>query len=135
MKILNQTWREARATWVRPGEGQRSAIDYCLVRRRARERVGELWVDEENEVGVTSDHRLVTIQIGREVINRGEKNRKINRWNLKSERWRDYREKLKGRENGEEKNIYEMDEKLKQDIIQCTERTIGRVRRKVIIIT
>ena len=131
MEILNQTWGEARATWVRPGEEQRSAIDYCLVSRGARERVNNLWVDEENEVGVPSDHRLIVIQYGREEERRVEKKRSINKWNIRGGRWEEYREQITAMEEGEGNNVEEMDRRLKQDIIRCAERTIGRIKRKI----
>ena len=65
LEILNLTRIEGAATW-RGRDGARSAIDYALVNRSMGRRVRRMWVDEERECELRTDHNLMVVEIGSE---------------------------------------------------------------------
>lgn len=62
MKILNLTRGGKQSTW-RVNDGTMSAIDYILANDKARRKVTEVWIDEEEEVELKSNHNRMMVSM------------------------------------------------------------------------
>ena len=130
LEILNFTRVEWKPTW-RGNDGKKSAIDYVLANGKIQNRIKRLWVDEEEEVEIRSDHNMmiVEIQSKRDAILESKEGNKVTgeKWNRRKARWDTFREDLKELEDSGEGGE-EMEGRLKREIEKSAERNIGKVR-------
>ncbi|KAG0715737.1 hypothetical protein GWK47_000111 [Chionoecetes opilio] len=136
LEILNVTLAEGRVTWI--GRENESAIDFMLVNRKARERVRNMWVDEERTIDVASDHNVMVMEyecLKEKRVN--VKEERNGRWKLRDADWDYFREVVSNEdwklgENGlrAERGVDEMNERLLRKLNKVAEESIGRTRKR-----
>ena len=89
LENLNETLAEGRVTWN--ARDQTSAIDYVLVNGRMRENVARMWIDEDGEIDMVSDHNMLVVECMRNVSKR-ETERKVRKkkWRLRDAKWEEF---------------------------------------------
>ena len=131
LEIINMTRLDGKATW-KGRDGVRSAIDYFLGNNIVSRRVERLWVDEEGEIEIKSDHCMMVLELVTKKETKKQEKRETKehrRWNLKRARWELYRGELKEWED-EEGDVNELNNRMKGDIIKAAEKGVGMRKLK-----
>lgn len=130
LENLNITIGEGRVT--RKSGGVESAIDFVLVNKNAREKVVSLVVDEEKEIDVGSDHRVLVLEyrLGEPKVKNTDDKKRVN-WRLKSACWEEYRCALQEEvwDWGEAVTVEVMNERLVGNITRTAEKKIGKSKQ------
>lgn len=103
LENLNETIGDGRVTWS--ARGQESAIDYVLVNGRMREIVSRMWIDENGEIYIVSDHNMLVVECMMNGLNEKKKTVEKKKWRLREAQWEDFRVELEKLEWNTEGNV------------------------------
>ncbi len=88
LENLNITIGEGQVTWN--AREARSAIDYVLVNSRARECISRMWIDEDGEYDITTDHNMLVVEYRSEKKQKDVVVKKKRKWRIKDANWDDF---------------------------------------------
>ena len=126
LEILNETIAEGKVTWR--GRESKSAIDYVLVNENARENISGMWIDEEGEFDVSSDHGLLHIKYLCDIDKVEPKKKKGCKWKLKDADWEMFREGMNGSATIVGNTVEALNENTVKEMEGVAKRTIGRTK-------
>ena len=126
---LNLEMGIERATWEKGGK--KSTIDYALVNRRARGKVRGLEIDEEGEIDVGSDHKMVLVEYGGSARDRPKNEVEKERWDIGRADWERYRNGLDSGDRIGEGGIEELNTNLTERLVNSAKQAVGKKKPKI----
>ena len=126
LEMLNETIAEGRVTWQ--GREHRSAIDYVLVNENAREKVLSLWIDEDQEFDIGSDHNLLLVRYDCEVKEAKQVQKRKSKWKLRNANWERFGVGMNEVVISEESSVENMSEEIVGAVETAARRHIGRTK-------
>ena len=81
LEILNETVAEGNVTGCR--RKQQSVVDYVLANELARKKVMSVFIDEEKEFSVNTDHNVLLVRYECKTVERKRMNQRHAKWKLK----------------------------------------------------
>ena len=128
LEILNETVAEGKVTWCR--REQQSTVDYVLANEHARKKVMSVFIDEEREFSVNTDHNLLLVRYECGMVERKRMNQRCAKWKLRSGNWMAYKEKLRDINLECLDNINDLNNELVQKVKKVAVEVVGRVKGK-----
>ena len=126
LEILNETIARGRVTWQ--ARGQKSAIDYVLANEQARERVMDVWIDEEGEIGIDSDHNMIVINYICKRVKRAVQPTRKPKWRLKCADWKMFSDKIYKIENLTSSEAESMNDEIIRNVKGVAMQSIGHTK-------
>ena len=129
LENLNVTIGVGRETWS--ARGQKSAIDYMLVNERARKQVTSMWVDEERQIDISSDHNMLVMNYSRSTLQKNTVTKRPDRkrkWRLRDAKWDDFQVELTNAVWQGVQGVDETNEAIAATLRKVGARTIGYVK-------
>ena len=129
LENLNVTIAEGCVTWS--ARGQKFAIDYVLVNERARVNVNKMWIDEDGEFDIATDHTMIVIEWRRNGRTRvGRNKRNGGAWKIRYADWVGFQNELVSTEWLEVDDVNKMNEQLIEGVRSAAYKKIGCISKQ-----
>ena len=130
LEILNSTIARGKVTWS--SGNSKSAIDYVLSNAKARDTINSMWIDENAEVDIASDHNLIMIDFKSAITNK-KNNKGKTSWKLREANWENFRSTLNHFDvlDDECSEINNIEQNIKSKIINTANNIIGKTKGKI----
>ena len=127
LEILNSTIARGKVTWT--SGNSKSAIDYVLTNSNARDFIDSMWIDEEGNVDITTDHNLIMIDVKSKIVKK-TMNKCRTSWKIRDANWHNYRSALNRFDILEDEcfEIDSMEQNMKNKITSTANNIIGKTR-------